>query len=132
MGMEPFMVGSAMTMVVAQRLVRRPCPGCVAPDLPDPALLRLLDVDPDRLADASPVKGRGCHECQDTGYRGRTGVFELLVVDQAVRKALAANPTEQGIAAVTGGLLRLREATVRKALAGETTFDEAVRVSPRE
>jgi type II secretory ATPase GspE/PulE/Tfp pilus assembly ATPase PilB-like protein len=46
MGIEPFLVGSAMTMVVAQRLVRRPCPGCRAPDVPDPALLRLLGVDP--------------------------------------------------------------------------------------
>jgi type IV pilus assembly protein PilB len=132
MGMEPFLVGSAITMVVAQRLVRRPCVGCAAPDVPDPALLRLLGVDPERLRGATPVKGRGCPECQDTGYRRRTGVFEVLLVDQTVRRALGTNPTEQGLAAVTGDVVGLREAAILKALAGDTTFDEAARVSPRD
>lgn len=132
MGMEPFLVGSAITTVVGQRLVRRPCQACAKPHKPEAALLKLLEVDPRRLRGAKVRKGEGCNECGQTGYRGRTGIFEVLVVDQTVRRALGTNPTEQGLGAVTGDMLGLREAAVLKALAGETTFDEAGRVSPRD
>ena len=94
MGLEPFMVGSALSAVVAQRLVRRPCGG--------------------------------------TGYRGRVGVFEVLVVDQALRRVLVSDPTEQAITEAVSELPTLFHAAVAKALAGETTFEEVLRVSPRD
>ena len=97
MGLEPFMVGSALSAVVAQRLVRRPCGGCAVPDQPDPALLLALGVDPAVLESATPRRGTGCAECGQTGYRGRVGVFEVLVVDQEMRRVLVSNPTEQAI-----------------------------------
>jgi type IV pilus assembly protein PilB len=132
MGLEPFMVGSALTAVVAQRLVRRPCAGCAVPDEPDPALLRSLGVDPTLLRSATPRRGTGCTECGRTGYRGRVGIFEVIVVDQDLRRVLVSNPTEQAVTAASGERPTLFHAALAKALAGETTFDEVLRVSPQE
>jgi type IV pilus assembly protein PilB len=131
MGIEPFMVGSSLTVVVAQRLVRRPCGGCAVAVEPDPALLSSLAVPEAELADATPVLGTGCVECGDTGYRGRLGVFEVLPVDQSLRRILATEPSERAIGEAAAGLVTLRESAVRRALRGETTFEEAARVSPR-
>jgi type IV pilus assembly protein PilB len=131
MGLESYVVGSALTAVVAQRLVRRPCPSCAVPHEPDPAMLRALGVDPRLLEDATPVLGAGCAECGGTGYRGRTGVFEMIVVDQALRHVLLSDPSERAIGAATAGMPTLQDAAVAKALDGLTTFEEVVRVSPR-
>ena len=131
MGLEPYVVGSALTAVVAQRLVRRPCPSCAVPHDPDPAVLHALGLDPRLLADATPVLGAGCSECGGTGYRGRTGVFELLEVDQELRQVLLSDPTERAIGAAAAGMATLQDAAVAKALDGLTTFDEVLRVSPR-
>jgi type IV pilus assembly protein PilB len=116
---------------VAQRLVRRPCHGCRVADHPDPALLRSLGVTDERLVGAAPARGLGCIECGQTGYRGRLGVFEVLPVDQPLRRVLVTDPTERAIADAATGLVTLRESAVTKALRGETTFDEVARVSPR-
>jgi type IV pilus assembly protein PilB len=132
MGIEPFMVGSALSAVVAQRLVRRVCQGCAGPDHPDPELLSSLGVDPGLVAGATPRRGVGCAECGQSGYRGRTGVFEVLVIDKAMRRVLVADPTENGITRAAGDMPTLFHAAVAKALAGETTFDEVLRVSPGE
>jgi type IV pilus assembly protein PilB len=132
MGLEPFMVGSALTAVVAQRLVRRPCDGCAVRDQPDEALLRSLGVDPAMLATATPRHGLGCSECGGTGYRGRIGVFEVLVVDAALRRVLVSDPTEQAITEAASEMPTLFHSAVAKALAGETTFEEVLRVSPRD
>jgi type IV pilus assembly protein PilB len=131
MGVEPFMVGSSLSVVVAQRLVRRPCAGCAIDDRPDPALLRSLGVSEADLTGATPRRGAGCVECGDTGYRGRLGVFEVLPVDRALRRVLAIEPSERAISDAAGELVTLRAAAVRRALRGETTFDEVARVSPR-
>jgi type IV pilus assembly protein PilB len=132
MGLEPFMVGSALSAVVAQRLVRRPCAACAVPDQPDPALLLALGVDPAVLESATPRRGTGCAECGQTGYRGRVGVFEVLVVDQEMRRVLVSNPTEQAITEVARDMPTLFHSALAKAIAGETTFEEVLRVSPQE
>ena len=132
MGLEPFMVGSALSAVVAQRLVRRPCGGCAVPDQPDPALLLSLGVDPAVLESATPRRGTGCAECGQTGYRGRVGIFEVLVVDQELRHVLVSNPTEQAITEAARDMPTLFHSALAKALAGETTFEEVLRVSPQE
>jgi type IV pilus assembly protein PilB len=130
MGVEPFMVASSLSVVVAQRLVRRPCAACATADRPDPVLLRSLGVDETDLGPATPRRGTGCVDCGDTGYRGRLGVFEVLPVDQRLRRALAVNPSESVLADAADGLATLRASAVRRALRGETTFDEVARVSP--
>ena len=132
MGVEPFMAATALSAVVAQRLVRRPCEACAAPDEPDPDLLRSLGVDEALLRDATPRRGTGCADCGRTGYRGRTGVFEVLVVDRALRRVLVNDPTEKAVRDAVGDVPTIRHAALAKALSGETTFEEVLRVSPRD
>jgi type IV pilus assembly protein PilB len=132
MGVEPFMVASSLSAVVAQRLVRRPCQGCLVPDDPDPALLESLGLSPAMVAAAKPVRGEGCTDCGQSGYRGRTGVYEVLLVDQHLRRVLGHDPTERAIVAAATGMRTLRDSATAKALAGETTFEEVARVSPRD
>ncbi len=131
MGAEPFLVASSLTATLAQRLVRRPCPGCAQPYLPDALTLTGLGLTPQDLADANPLRGTGCPECGGTGYRGRTAVYEVLSVDTAMRQVLVKDPSEAAISAQARatGMLTLRAAAIEKARRGETTFEEAVRVT---
>jgi type IV pilus assembly protein PilB len=131
MGVEPFLVASSLALVVAQRLVRRPCPSCATPYEPTAEVLDRLRVTSDILEGARPIRGAGCMECTDTGYRGRLGIFEVLPVDPAVREVLLKTPTEGAVraAALAGGMVTLREAGLAKACRGETTFEEVLRVS---
>ena len=131
MGVEPFLVASSLALVVAQRLVRRPCPACAMPYEPTAEILDRLRVTSDILEGAKPIRGAGCMECTDTGYRGRLGIFEVLPVDPAVREVLLKTPTEGAVraAALAGGMVTLREAGLAKARRGETTFEEVLRVS---
>ncbi len=132
MGLEPYLAGSALTAVVAQRLVRRPCPACVVADVPDSEVLQALGVSRAMLKHGSPRRGAGCVECGRTGYRGRTGVFEVLEIDAAMRQVLLRTPTEHALADAAAGMATIKDAAVAKALSGETTFDEVLRVSPRD
>jgi type IV pilus assembly protein PilB len=131
MGVEPFLVASSLTLVVAQRLVRRPCASCAAPYEPSPRTLALLGVCADDLGDAQPLRGRGCAECGGTGYRGRLGVFEVLPVTAALRQVLLTTPTEAaiGAAARAHGMLTLRASALAAAHRGETTYEEVLRAT---
>jgi type IV pilus assembly protein PilB len=131
MGAEPFLVASSLTAAVAQRLVRSPCPSCTEPYTPDPVTLTLLGLVPDDLKDATPRRGKGCRDCGMTGYRGRTGIYELLSVDSPMRKILMKDPSEGAILAqaLASGMVTLRAAGILKARQGLTTFEEVVRVT---
>ena len=131
MGAEPFLVASSLTAAIAQRLVRRPCASCAKPYEPDPVTLAALGLVWADLAGARPMRGTGCPECGGTGYRGRTAVYEVLDVDVAMRQVLLKDPTESSVAAQAraAGMITLRAAAVDKARAGETTFEEALRVT---
>jgi type IV pilus assembly protein PilB len=131
MGVEPFLIASSLTMVVAQRLVRRPCRDCAAPYTPSARVLELLGLTPDDIADATPMRGRGCAACGNTGFRGRTGIFEVLPVTSSVRSVLLRTPTEAavGAAARAAGMMSLRAAGLARARRGETTFEEVLRVT---
>jgi len=133
MGAEPFVVASSLTLAVAQRLVRTPCQACAVPYRPDDLTLDLLGVRPDDLAAATPRKGAGCPDCGGTGYRGRSAVYEVLDVDAAMRQVLLRDPSEAAVAgqAASAGMIGLRASAVLKALAGRTTFEEALRVTSR-
>jgi type IV pilus assembly protein PilB len=131
MGAEPFLVASSLTAAVAQRLVRKPCPSCAEPYTPEEHTLTGLGLTAADLAGATPLHGTGCPECGGTGYRGRTAVYEVLVVDAAMRQVLVKDPAEDAVSAQarSAGMLTLRAAAIEKARAGLTTFEEAVRVT---
>ena len=131
MGVEPFLVASSLSLVVAQRLVRRPCNACAAAYVPSPRTLSLLGLTEADLANATPRRGKGCSECGSTGYRGRTGVFEILPVTAQMRQVLLTTPTEAaiGAAARAHGMLTLRASALAAAHRGETTFEEVLRAT---
>jgi CheY-like chemotaxis protein len=131
MGVEPFLVASSLTLVVAQRLVRTPCAGCAAPYVPSPRTLALLGITEHDVAEARPLRGKGCAECAGTGYRGRMGVFEVLPITAALRKVLLTTPTEAaiGAAARANGMMTLRAAALAAAHRGETTYEEVLRAT---
>jgi type IV pilus assembly protein PilB len=131
MGVEPFLVASSLTLVVAQRLVRRPCASCVADYVPAPRTLTLLGLTEDDLVGATPRRGKGCADCGGTGYRGRIGIFEVLPVTAALRKVLLTSPTEAaiGAAAREHGMTTLRAAALAAAHRGETTYEEVLRAT---
>ncbi|HWH28188.1 MAG TPA: ATPase, T2SS/T4P/T4SS family [Mycobacteriales bacterium] len=131
MGVEPFLVASSLTLVVAQRLVRRPCEACAAPYVPSPRTLALLGLSDKDLAEARPMRGKGCAECAGTGYRGRMGVFEVLPVTAQLRQVLLTTPTEAaiGAAARANGMMTLRASALAAAHRGETTYEEVLRAT---
>ncbi|GAA4357742.1 ATPase, T2SS/T4P/T4SS family [Angustibacter luteus] len=131
MGVEPFLVASSLTAAVAQRLVRKPCDSCAEGYIPDDGTLALLGLTIEDILDATPLMGVGCPDCGGTGYRGRTAVYEVLEVDNAMRKVLMTSATESAVGAQAKavGMMTLRGAALEKAKRGETTFEEAVRVT---
>ncbi len=131
MGIEPFLLASALTLVVAQRLVRKPCPMCVAPYVPDEEILSQLGLSAADLRSHSPRKGRGCSSCATSGYSGRRGVFEMLPITAELRTVMLESPTESAIAAAAreGGLRTLRMNALDMAHRGDTTYEEVLRVT---
>ncbi|QOV92352.1 Flp pilus assembly complex ATPase component TadA [Humisphaera borealis] len=129
LGIEPYLVASSLRAVLAQRLVRRICGGCAARAKPTAAGLRWLGVDASQTAGMR--RGRGCDACRRTGYRGRFGMFELLVVDEPIRRLITTQADAGRIkdAAIAAGMRTLREDGVAKVLAGVTTIGEVERVT---
>jgi type IV pilus assembly protein PilB len=131
MGVPPYLLASSLTLVVAQRLLRMPCPTCVVDDVPTERVLAALGLTEADLATATPKRGAGCLECGQTGYRGRLGVFEVLPVTSAVRRVLLNDPTERALraAAVDAGVRSVRAGGIAKAARGETTYAEVLRAT---
>jgi general secretion pathway protein E/type IV pilus assembly protein PilB len=131
MGVEPFLVGSTVEGVMAQRLVRTICPDCKVTYPHDP-----LDLPSDfpRPEDGSPpqlYKGAGCRSCRQTGFRGRTGIHELMVTNEEIRDLVVQRVNAGHIRnmAMKNGMITLRKDGWRKVLAGITTVDEVARVT---
>ncbi|MCI2239185.1 Flp pilus assembly complex ATPase component TadA [Paenibacillus sp. TRM 82003] len=131
MGAAPFLVASSLTAAIAQRLVRKPCDSCADGYIPDEDTLALLGLTIEDILDATPLRGTGCPDCGGTGYRGRTAVYEVLEVTPSVRKVLMSTPTESALSeeAARIGMNTLRQSALVKAMRGETTFEEVVRVT---
>lgn len=128
MGIEPYLLASSLAGVLAQRLVRRLCPDCREGYVPEPSEQRLLA--PWRLERL--YRPRGCEHCRQTGYRGRTGVFELMEVDAALRRCIHDQCAESELRAAAqngGGLRSLREDALRWLRAGETSLEEVLRAT---
>ena len=132
MGIEPFMISSSVVAVMAQRLLRVTCPECKRQYTPNEQVISLWPEN-ERTSTISGqlYKGLGCENCLDTGYLGRTGIFELLVIDDDVKELISKRCGSHIIkeAAIEKGMSTLREDGLRKALAGETTLEEVCRVT---
>ena len=130
MGVEPFLLASSLGGVLAQRLVRTMCPHCRVPHRPEPALLERIGHRLNNGADTAFFKGAGCADCRQTGYFGRTGIFELLRLTEPVREAILQRGTTAAIAtAAPPDHEPMVEDGFRKAAAGLTTLEEVLRVT---
>ncbi|HET6611054.1 MAG TPA: type II secretion system ATPase GspE [Kofleriaceae bacterium] len=147
MGIEPFLVASSLVGLLAQRLVRRPCSDCAQPESPSDMVIRQLGFEPDRFRaggyQVPEVKGQrppppgtvlrtvGCPMCLNTGYSGRTGIYELLLVDDPVR-SLTLDKADAGSIRRTAeqhGMITLRQDGARKVLLGLTTPEEVMMIT---
>ncbi len=129
MGIEPFLVSSSLIAVMAQRLVRRICANCKVADEKGMAMLKKAGKE--LPAGVTLYKGRGCRECKGTGYSGRTGIHELLIMDETLRRMVVDKlPTDEiRKYAQNHGMRTLREDGMEKVFAGITTLEEVIRVS---
>jgi len=134
LGVKPFLVASSVQAIMAQRLVRVLCQSCKEPYQPSAAELRTVGLTEEDTKDVSFYRPRGCSQCANTGYRGRTGIFELLEMNATLREmAFRKEPYVRLRAqARRSGMLTLEEDGVRKAIAGISTLDEVVRITRRE
>ena len=136
MGVEPFLVASSLLANMAQRLVRRLCPSCKQPFRPSDAELAQLELTREEVDAAGGVlyRPKGCEECKNLGYRGRTGVYELLPVSDAVRQLVMSRADASAIRrqAVAEGMVTLRRFGAQRVLDGQTSIDEVLRVTQSE
>ncbi|MEW6273152.1 MAG: type II secretion system ATPase GspE [Thermodesulfobacteriota bacterium] len=131
MGIEPFLVSSSLVAVMAQRLVRRVCPSCRRPAVAEGAEAAELGIAPGTRI---YVAGPGCESCKGTGYRGRSGIHELLVLDDAVRSLVMQRSDAAAVRrhATSHGMPTLREDGAAKVAAGLTTVEEVLRVTQED
>jgi type IV pilus assembly protein PilB len=129
MGIEPFLVASAVIGVLAQRLVRVICPECKEAYTPPVEAFRRLNLAMD-LESVTFYRGQGCERCRHSGYRGRIGVFELMLITNHLRELILRKaPThELRQAGLEAGMMTLRQDAMQKILEGITTMEEALRV----
>ncbi len=129
MGVEPFLISSTLVAVIGQRLVRTICKSCRTPFEPTEAQLAMLNLSPHDLGDKAFYYGRGCSTCNDTGYKGRKGIFELLVITDALRGLIneRAPTVVMRQKAVELGMITLREDGLRSIFDGDTTIEEVVK-----
>jgi type II secretion system protein E len=128
---EPYLTAATLEGVLAQRLVRKICPDCRERYKPDPGAVALLAQQP--VGHVTLERGRGCAACRHTGYRGRTGLFELLLVTDEIKQALLKSPNAGALRdiAQAQGMTTLRQDGWRKVQAGLTTVEEVLRVTDR-
>ena len=132
MGVEPYLVASVLEGVLAQRLVRRICPACRVPDTPSRADLDALGVN--GPLSAVLYRGKGCDECRGTGYRGRSGIYELFVIDEDARSLMLRRASTRDIRqhAIQRGMVTLRMDGFKRACEGVTTVEEILRVTQED
>jgi general secretion pathway protein E len=131
MGIEPYLISSTVVGVMAQRLVRVICPSCKQPHTPQEGTVSWSELEKIATGFIRLHKGTGCEKCLDSGYRGRTGIFELLLVDDPIRDMIVRRQASHVIkeAAVRHGMTTLRNDGLRRALEGVTTLEEVYRVT---
>jgi len=128
LGVQSFWIASSLLGVIAQRLVRKICPNCQERYQPDARLLRILEIEPDRTFDF--IRGKGCDKCFHSGYAGRTGIFEVLKIDECLREHIVKNIPVAALkdVAISQGMNTLKASGIKKIKRGETTVEETLRV----
>jgi type II secretory ATPase GspE/PulE/Tfp pilus assembly ATPase PilB-like protein len=131
LGVAPYLISSTVIGVMAQRLVRKICTHCEKGYHLLPEEAEAVGLDSSGVNGIAVKYGEGCPQCRGTGYQGRTGIFEIMEVNERIRSIIREKTDAEQIrkAAVSDGMTVLREAAVRKMLKGETTFDEVIRVT---
>ncbi|MBH0190680.1 MAG: type II secretion system ATPase GspE [Nitrospira sp.] len=132
MGIEPFLVASSVVAVLAQRLLRRICPDCKRSYQASAEELSRLDLAPGTAI--TLYRGTGCAACSQTGYRGRTGIFELMILDDDIRRLIGGKADSTAIkqAAVAKGMVTLKQEGTERVLQGHTTLEEVMRITQQE
>ena len=131
MGIEPFMISSSLVMIIAQRLARKSCPFCREEKSYPKQTFQALELDYDRYRNKKYYAGVGCPKCNGTGYKGRIGLYEIMVIDDDLRDLISkgANTTVLMDKAIENGMRTLRAQALRKAEIGDLTLEEVLRVT---
>ncbi|RLA99573.1 MAG: type II secretion system protein GspE [Deltaproteobacteria bacterium] len=131
MGIEPFLVSSAVNAILAQRLVRVICPFCKEEYNPPVFSLKEIGLDDEAISGTKFYRGKGCPECSHTGFRGRMGIYELLILDDEIKSLISRTSDSNDIKreALRKGLVTLRQDGAQKVLEGFTTVEEVIRVT---
>jgi len=131
MGVKPFLVATSIMGVMAQRLVRTLCKHCKTEYKPSDQVIRTMRLKPEYIDSHTWVHGAGCDECNGSGYRGRKGIFEIMVVNDEIRHLIyeCAPANEIRIVARKIGMKTLREDGMNKAELGITTLEEVLRIT---
>ena len=134
MGIEPFLVASSVLGAIAQRLVRQICPDCCQIYTPDKNSPESLFVCAGDTPCPTLYRGRGCHKCGDTGYRGRIAIHEVMPMSPAIREMVShrLSAGEMAKQAAIEGMRTMQQDGIEKALAGRTTIQEVMRVAYSE
>ena len=129
MGVQPFLITATVEAILAQRLVRRICANCKEEYVPDADTLADLELTSDQIVGKSFFRGRGCDKCSGTGYKGRLGLYELLIMNDDLRDLVIRNASTEEIRdlARKGGMVTLRDSGMFNMFAGHTTADEVIR-----
>ena len=133
MGVEPFLISSSILAVVAQRLVRVLCTDCRRAYIPNPLYLKSIGISPDQFKDHRVYKAAGCENCFNTGYRGRAGIFEIMVLTERLKSLILKTFDSNRIKneAVQQKMRTLRQDGMQKVLQGVTTIEEVLRVTQK-
>jgi type IV pilus assembly protein PilB len=131
MGIEPFYIGSAVIMVLAQRLMRKVCRDCAQPVQIEPDALKQAGVTQEMIASAKFMKGAGCPTCNGSGYKGRVAIYEIMEVTEDLKKTILKGSDANVIkeSAIKNGMRSLRQTALIKFCAGLTTLDEVISVT---
>ncbi|NLF97338.1 MAG: Flp pilus assembly complex ATPase component TadA [Candidatus Riflebacteria bacterium] len=134
MGVPAYLVTAAMRVAVAQKLLHRNCPHCKTEYRPSQSIMQRLNLNPGKLIGTKFYKGVGCRECNQTGTLGRTGVYETMVITASMKDVIMEGGTEMAIKRVARleGMRTLREMAIDLAIAGESTLEEVVYVTPSD
>jgi type IV pilus assembly protein PilB len=134
MGVPPFLITATLEAILAQRLVRKICKECNEPVTPSTELLAQLDLTPEDVIDQQFRHGRGCAACNNTGFRGRTGLFEYMPINDELRDLINHGASTQQIRdlSLRTGMVPLRQSGLEKVFSGVTTIEEVIRETVAE
>ena len=129
MGLEPFLLSASLEFVLAQRLVRKICSSCKKEFTPKKDMLESLELNPNELGDRVFFFGAGCEDCNQSGYRGRTGLFEMIKVTDSFREMINSGAATLVLrqSAIEQGMRTLREDGIRSIFDGESTVEEVLK-----